>query len=188
MKAPAQIAAALCLMALTTNASATLLTFDEFSAINYPDTYRESGYIFTMAGGGESPSGWHLGDGTRIPETLNWHGAPGGANSRLLVLLTKEDGGLFDLIDLDIDVASIYDVLGVSAPGYLEQTFDRTVDDQALHFIGVSQVIFRHVRGIAVGIDNVLVRPSRKVPEPTTLALLSIGLAGIGLSRRRKKV
>ena len=202
MKAPAQIAAALCLMALTTNASATLLTFDE--ALNLPEllciggiqcisridtpTYSERGYTFTISGS-ETP---HTGDGTGIDGTLNWHAA--GRNSGLLITLTKNGGGLFDLIALDIDV---YDgglgtptlgVLGVTAPGYLEQTFDRTVDDQALHFIGVSQVFFRIVQGFAVGIDNLLVRPAHQVPEPTTLSLLGIGLAGMGLSRRRKKV
>jgi len=189
-----QSAIALCLCVLSQGASATLITFDDVSACcAYPNlSYNESGYVFTLAGGDESPTGWHVGDGTSIPETLNWHGTPGGFNSKLAIVLTKEDGGLFDLLQLDIDVTLVngfYAILGASAPGYAEETFDRTVDDQQVDFLGVSQVVFRHIQGAGVGIDNVLVRPAVKAPEPGVLDLLLTGLFGlaiVGITRFRR--
>jgi hypothetical protein len=107
--------------------------------------------------------------------------------------LTKDDGGLFDLVDLDIDVVAGTDsdpgsVLGVSAPGFSERTFSASVDDQPLKFLSVSQVVFRHLIGPGVGIDNVFVRPVLQVPAPTTLVLVIGGLAGLLLGRRRGAV
>jgi hypothetical protein len=171
-----QIAAISCLLALSESASATLLTFDALGdCCLFPDppTYSENGYTFTLSGA-EAPSGWHLGDGTSIPGTLNWHGTPGGFNSLLTLTLTKDGGGLFDLLGLDIDVND-GSILGVSAPQFAEQSFDANLRDEPLDFFGVSQVVFRHLRGTGVGIDNVLLRSTQAVAEPGALWLVIVG-------------
>lgn len=194
-----RIALGSCLMVLTANADATLITFDRISeCCTYPNlAYSESGYTFTLLGSPiEGPLGWHLGDGTSVPGTLNWHGREG-SNVNLQINLTKQDGGLFDLIELDLDFFTDEHggLFAISAAGYGERTFGVSlldeevlvrIEDQPLRFFGVSEVIFRHLGGIGVGIDNVRVKP-HQVTEPGALSLLVIILAGLGFTRRCKQ-
>ncbi len=56
----------------------------------------------------------------------------------------------------------------------------RGADTYDLYF-GVAQ----HA-GSSFGLDYQLVINTTSVPEPATLALLGLGLAGLGLTRRRK--
>ncbi len=185
-----QIAVSFCVMALSASASATLLTFDEtpqlciggplcVDGIDVP-TYKEKGYTFAISGP-ESP---HTNDGGSHEGTLWWHCCA--RNAELLITLTRNGGGLFDLIALDIDVGlEGPGGLGVSAPGHAEQIFLDSVDDQALNFLGVSQVFFRLVPGVdAVGIDNLLVKAA-SVAEPAPLALIGIAIVGLAFIRRR---
>jgi hypothetical protein len=190
-------ASALGLMALTTDASATLLTFDALPEVAPPlpdvdHEYDERGYTFTLFGGDESPLFWHLGDGTGVPGTLNWHGTPAGFNSKLKIRLTKQDGRPFDLLQLDLDFLSASGepvILTIFAAGYGERMFGVTpeqpglisIANQPLDFFGVSEVVFRHVQGRGVGFDNVRVIA---IPEPGGLCLLVIGLAGLTFTRR----
>lgn len=192
------VGVALCLLVLSQSANAVLLTFDAIDeCCTYPNfTYHESGYTFTLFGGDEGPYGWHLGDGTFVPDTLNWHGRPAGFNSNPKISLTKQDGGLFDLLTLDIDFLtgeSGFGVFAISAERYGERTFgvsqvDQTlvsIEEQPLNFLGVSEVVFRHIRGNGVGIDNILVRPAQ-VPAPSALGLLVIGFAGVIVAGLRR--
>jgi len=67
---------------------------------------------------------------------------------------------------------------------YAVSTFDIT--DLASAFDGYTEVVVNVYSGDGWAMDYATLRGRTTVPEPSTLALLAIGLAGIGLARRSK--
>ncbi|MEH6557318.1 MAG: PEP-CTERM sorting domain-containing protein [Oceanicoccus sp.] len=86
------------------------------------------------------------------------------------------------------------DSMGVTLGGFFAQTFVLAADaswQTITHTFTVdsattSNIVFNHDGGDNIGImlDNVSVS---SVPEPGTLALLGLGLAGLGVARRKTK-
>jgi hypothetical protein len=66
----------------------------------------------------------------------------------------------------------------------LQTSFVATSSSVTLQF----QQFFGQTSGFDLGLDNVSVVDAVSVPEPGTIALLGIGLAGMGFMRRRRKV
>lgn len=86
--------------------------------------------------------------------------------------------GTLELIGTLLGGATVSTVLG-SADAWSTQTLSG--------FVNLTSVEFRGHSAYAVGIDNLVLDTSRSVPEPGSLALASLALAGLGL-RGRKRV
>jgi hypothetical protein len=177
MARPLTILVALVAMAMAgAHTNAETLTFDGLPGV-YTDFsgYQEKGYDFSMTGG----SGWtilHIGDGTGIADTLNWH--DGGDNgSGNYMTMTRIGGGAFNLYDLDTQGDS------VTVAGFFNGL---TAGHHTLNILGVTSLVF--TTGYA-GIDNLNVSFSA-VPEidPNSFgSAFTLVLGALGLLERRAR-
>lgn len=126
------------------------------------------------------------------------------AANHSLLTITRVDGGLFDLLSLDIggswedpalwyrwaDSVTLASSAGSAAATLLGQP--ATFQNITPGFLGVSSVVFRPAgsRGefdFEFNIDNINLQ-SNDVPEPSTLAIvLSAALAAVALRRRSRR-
>ncbi len=176
MARPLTIFFALVAMAMAgARTDADMLTFDGLPSVytNF-NGYQENGYDFSMtlgSGGFQA----HIGDGTNIADTLNWHDAGDNGYGNYMTM-TQIGGGAFDLYDLDVqgdyvNVAGLFTGLGQG--------------HHILNIRGVTSLVF--TTGYA-GIDNVNVSPSA-VPEidPAGMgSVLAVVAGALGLLERRR--
>ncbi|MCR8924250.1 PEP-CTERM sorting domain-containing protein [Dasania sp. GY-MA-18] len=146
-------------------ASASLITFDGATG-TIIGSFSESGFTFTL-NGGSTP---HFGDGGQPNGILDWHN--GGANaSNAIVTMTENGGNLFNLSGFDI-YGSAMNIGGVIYG----------IGSHAVNLTGLSSITF-DLTSFQGGIDNLNVN----VSEPSPFALLALGLAGLGLARRKAR-
>ena len=181
--------------AVAGHAGAEVLTFDSLTRFGFYGngetllhnmsangqrlSYEESGFLVTLTTP-EAPAGAaHIGDGTYVPQTFNWHdGLENEANS--FVTLTRVGGGLFNLLSFDY-----YTDRGVlSADGHQVGVLqDGGTWTTGLN--GISEL--RLSSGAFNELDNINVASASAVPEPETVPLLLSGLMVVAAMRRRRR-
>ena len=184
---------AVTLFVVANAANATLMTFGDGSQIN-ANGYTEAGMTISTSS-------------VAYPRIKNWQTTSPYAGERELLdndgasyLFSLFAGGTFDLIGLDVEnpygtgpwwssfgsvdvIGSNAAVVNLLATTFGTQSFGAT-------FTGITSFTVQYAASSQLTFDNVEFQTTseqpKPVPEPTTLALFGIGLAGLGFARKRK--
>lgn len=158
------------------------------------DSYTENGFRFDFANNGDGFStsvGNYFNNGTDV-----FHGHAPGLS---LITLSAIDGSLFSLESFRLttlvdtwSVNALSDGVNVSASQLLPEEAWGAAPGQGTNplivlgagFTNVKSITFTGLTG-GIGFDDFSVVKT-SVPEPTSVALLALSIAGIGFARRQK--
>jgi len=179
-------------------AQATLITFDDLevpgtSNSNLP-SYSDQGFQFVPEiVAFNALASWHQGNGNYNTSAALFNNRTNGVTR-----LSAIDAALFDLVSIDLDTVyanngpSPVEFRAYSSSNALVGTQGLTLTSDGWTtlnftpaFSGVSYVEWTQTSGYHQ-FDNVLIDEAA-IPEPATLALFGIGLAGLGFSRKKRK-
>lgn len=181
-----KIIAATLALTLTAVVDATPITLDFDSGIATSSQYTEDG--FTLAA---NLPGNHI-DDNWLGGSMGFHNGHANNYSNNDLILSY-GGAAFDLID--IDITGFYQNGELELTGSDGSTFSSyETGVKTVNFLNVTQVTFSitdYFDGVyggvawnSITVDNA---PSaNSIPEPTSVALLGLAIAGIGISRKKK--
>lgn len=198
-----QLAVVLTFTLFTSTSNSTVIDFELKVTDEFTDPIISDGFVWDF-----SASGWFIG-----PADTAFH--PNGTSngtSKLVaagdrdqntarVTMTANGGGPFDLYALDAAAANMNEINSLHVNGFYFgggsisttlNSIDATFDNYLLSgFVNLTSVIFSSVNSGSYNnggfsIDNLNLEPVTPVPEPLTIAFLGLGLAGMGISYRKK--
>ena len=152
---------------------------DNMSASGQSLSYEEAGFLVTLTTPNAPDGAAHIGDGTFVPQTFNWHdGLENEANS--FVTLTRVGGGRFNL--LSFDFYTDHSVLSADGNqvGVLQDWGTWSTGLNGISELRLSSGAFNEL-------DNINVASASAVPEPETLPILLGGLAVVAAMLRRRR-
>jgi len=181
-----KIFAATLALAFTTVVNATPITLDFDSGVATSSQYTEDG--FTLAA---NLAGNHI-DDNWLGGSMGFHNGPGNNYSNNDIILSY-GGAAFDLIDIDIAGFYQYGELELTgSDGSVFTSYETGL--KTVNFFNVTQVLFSinddfdgvygGVAWNSITVDNA--PGANSIPEPTSVALLGLAIAGIGISRKKK--
>ena len=191
---PTRAACAALVLILTTSAHAVVIDFEGVASANsrvgVGNTYSEDGFdIFNFGDPGEAAvvSVTAVGLNATGTDYYVWNDRP--INNP--IVLDAANGNVFSLESLDVGSfngpgsPASFEITGFLSVGgmLMSNVVNAAVFSPLnLNWSGLTRVEFQYVSGDLGAIDNISLNT---VPEPTTLALFGLALAGVGFARRR---
>lgn len=200
---PKQTAVLFSLMLGSGLVNAAVIDFESVATDQFGDPINADGFNWDF-----SASGWFIGPGT---SAFHPNGTSNGTSKLVAagdrdfatarVTMTQNGGGAFSLFGLDAATANMNEINSLSISGMFSgggsistmiNGIDGTFDSYLLAgFVDLMSVTFSSVNSGSYNdggfsLDNLRLDPINSVPEPTSLVLLGLGLAGFGLSRKKK--
>ncbi len=166
-------------MLFVSTANATLITFDDVTA-NSSTPFVSGGLSFS----GITSYAWNT-SGTSSDNGTQALIIGYGGN----VTITKDGGGLFSIDSLDAGL-SWYTALSSFDVNIGSETITLGTGYSAYSFTSLTNISSLTIASAPndgyIAIDNISWSDASAVPEPGSLALLALGLAGVGFSRKKK--
>ncbi len=151
-------------MAFAGNAGAVVINF---TGISGACNYSEAGYNFNCTGTHTDANG-----------ELRWHDVPSDND----IIMTRVDGMAFDILSLDALAGAAFSI--ITTAGTFNSAGGLALG-VTVNLLGVLSATFDTPGTLIARLDNINTVKS-VIPEPGTLAILGLGLAGLGVARRRK--